>query len=74
VGPATLTFNATAAEGSYGGTGTSVAFSGSSTAGGTVQITYTYEEQVIPEPVTLFTVGSALIGVGLFLQRKRKRA
>jgi hypothetical protein len=57
------------------GSGT-LAFSGKVNAGGAVEITYDYDYDVqpIPEPVTVLTVGPALIGVGLIFRRKLKRA
>jgi hypothetical protein len=77
-GSSDLTFTATAGGGTYAGTeqggSGNLLFGGNASAGGAVDITYTYHEQLLPEPLTLFTVGSALIGLGLILQRKRKRA
>jgi hypothetical protein len=75
-----LSFNAAAGGGTYGGTEVGgsghLFFGGNAAAGGDVKITYTYhqEQQAIPEPETLFLVGSALIGVSVMFQRKRRKA
>jgi len=86
-GPGTLTLTAAATSLNAGGLGGiysgtelngsgTLAFSGKANVGGAVEITYDYDyyAQPIPEPVTLLTVGSALIAVGLIFRRKLKRA
>jgi hypothetical protein len=57
--------------GTYGGSGTSMLFGGSASAGGTAKVTYTYDAAPIPEPATLTLFGSALLGLGA-IRRYRK--
>ncbi len=76
-GSSTLTFNVTAGSGTYGGTETAgsghLFFGGSSDVGASIAVTYNYDEVNIPEPGTFGLFGSALLGVG-YLVRRRKSA
>ena len=50
---------------------TNLFFSGSAMTGGILQVIYTYNASPAPEPLTVFLVGFALVGVGLAGRRSR---
>jgi len=74
-GSHSLTFSASSSTGNFSGNAApGVFFGGNALVGGEVGITYNYHEVNLPEPFTLFSVGSALIAVALGFQRKRRKA
>jgi hypothetical protein len=72
-----LSFEATAGNAQFQGTEVggngSLFFGGSGTIGGILEVTYVAEATTVPEPITLFLVGGALIGTGLLRRRKVRR-
>lgn len=52
-----------------------LSFGGSATTGAILEVEYTFNEQLapVPEPVTMVLTGSALIGLGIYLRRRRSR-
>jgi hypothetical protein len=77
LGASTLTFDVSAGNGTYGGTESGgsghLFFGGSSVVGGSIAVTYDYAEVAagVPEPGTFVMFGSALLGVGYFVRRRK---
>jgi hypothetical protein len=78
VGANNLSFTFNSGNGSYGGVQTdgsgSLFFGGSAQVGATIQVTYNYDQVAVPEPGTFAILGSALIGLGVVVRRRRKNA
>jgi hypothetical protein len=74
-GSANLSFSVNSGSGTYGGTQTdgsgNLFFGGTSDVGGSIMVTYNYETLPVPEPGTFVLMGGALVGVGLFVRRRR---
>jgi hypothetical protein len=78
VGAANLSFNFNSGNGSYGGVQTdgsgNLFFGGSAQVGAQIQVTYNYDQVAVPEPGTFAILGSALVGLGFVVRRRRKNA
>jgi len=80
-GNGVLTVTASVNTGSQTATGTQTAgppnnlsWSGVSSSGAILEVQYTYNQLVIPEPVTMALVGASLLGLGVMVRRRTRRA